>query len=336
MVRAGRGGVSSEFDKIALIERWLTGSEKRAPGIRIGIGDDAAVLSSRGPLVWTIDAQVDNVHFRDDWLAWEDIGYRATQAAISDIAAMGARPLAALASLALPAHFSDAKLERLVRGQAEAAHRSACPLIGGNLARASELSITTTVLGHAKKPLLRSGARPGDELWLIGEVGAAALGLAALERRVRPSRALKSCIARWRRPEPRLAEGLQLRGRARAAIDVSDGLAGDAAHIAAASGVRVLFDESLLLAALPPHLLEGAAELDLDPLTVALRGGEDYALLASGAAARRPRAAVPIGRVERGKGVYLQRGRRHLPLSGSFDHFSMRAPAPRAHAGKKK
>jgi thiamine-monophosphate kinase len=312
---------SSEFQKIALIERALRQRGAASSAVKLGIGDDAAVLSSSGQLVWTIDTQVEESHFRRTWLSLEDLGYRAFQAAASDLAAMGARPLAALSNLALPRAFSDAELTRLVRGQAEASASCRCPVVGGNLTRASGLSITTTLLGRVGKPLLRSGAREGDELWLWGEVGLAAAGLRALERGVEKRKALQACVERWRRPQALLAQGRKLVGRAHAAIDVSDGLSGDAAHLARASRVRVVIDAAQLEAALSQELLQGAAALRESALSLALLGGEDYALLAAGPAARRPRGARPIGCIERGSGVYLARGGRRQRLGGSFEHF---------------
>ena len=316
-----RAHTSSEFQKIALIERALRQAGARSSAVKLGIGDDAAVLASSGRLVWTIDTQVEGTHFHRRWLPLEDLGYRAFQAAASDLAAMGARPLAALSNLALPRAFSDAQLSRLVRGQGEAAATCRCPIIGGNLARAPELSLTTTVLGMVEKPLLRSGGRPGDELWLWGDVGLAAAGLRALQRGVSQRAALRACVERWRRPRPLLVEGRKLVGRAHAAIDVSDGLAGDAAHLARASRVRVVFDAALLDAALAPELRRGAAALGEEPLALALLGGEDYALLASGRGARRPRGARKIGYLERGTGVFLERAAGRQRLGASFEHF---------------
>jgi thiamine-monophosphate kinase len=253
----------------------------------------------------------------------ESIGYRAFQAAVSDLAAMGAQPLAALANLSLPAGFSDTELERLARGQAEASKVCGCPLVGGNLSRAGELSLTTTAVGSVKRAITRHGARPGDELWLLGDVGVAALGLHALTTGARATAALRSCIEAWRRPRARIAEGLALVGRARAALDVSDGLSGDASHLAEASGVRLVLDEALLRRALPRVLERAAAQLKLDPLELALRGGEDYALLAAGPANRRPRGAHAIGTLEAGHGVVLETvtGERR-PLGGAYDHFT--------------
>jgi thiamine-monophosphate kinase len=312
---------SSEFQKIALIERALRQGGAHNPAVKLGIGDDAAVLASSGRLVWTIDSQVEGSHFDLRWLSLEDVGYRAFQAAASDLAAMGARPVAALSNLALPRSFSDAQLLRLARGQSEAAAGCRCPIIGGNLTRAPELSITTTLLGTVEKPLLRSGARAGDELWLWGEVGLAFAGLRALQRGWHKRAALRPCVERWRRPKALLVEGRKLVGRAHSALDISDGLAGDSAHLARASRMRVVFDAALLEAALAPELRRGAAALGEHPLALALMGGEDYALLASGGAARRPRGAQRVGYIERGSGVFLERGRARQRLGGSFEHF---------------
>lgn len=316
----------TEFSRIELIERVL--SEDRVPmrGVKLGIGDDAAVVQASGRLVWTIDTQIEGVHFDRRWADLESLGYRSFQAALSDLAAMGARPLGALSNLALPTAFSDADLARLVRGQAEAARECRCPLIGGNLAKGQELSITTTGLGRGKKPILRSGALPGDELWLVGELGMAALGLRALATRVPKTASIRRCVERWQRPRALLAEGRRLVGRARAAIDVSDGLGGDAAHLAASSGVRIVVVEALLRAALHPDLVSAAKKLQLEPLAVALAGGEDYALLAAGPGARRGSGVRVIGHLERGRGVVLEcaSGKRRR-LGPSYDHFASSA-----------
>jgi thiamine-monophosphate kinase len=195
-------------------------------------------------------------------------------------------------------------------------------VIGGNLARAPELAITTTLLGVAERPLLRSGARAGDELWLWGEVGLSALGLRALQRGLSRRVSLRVGIEHWRRPKALLAEGQKLIGRAHAAIDVSDGLAGDAAHLARASSVRVVFNATRLEAALAKELLQGAEVLGENALSLALTGGEDYALLAAGPARKRPRAARCIGHIESGRGVFLERTGRRQRLGAGFQHFA--------------
>jgi thiamine-monophosphate kinase len=302
--------------------------------VLVGIGDDAAVLRRpSGPLVWTVDSSVEGVHFDLRWLSLADVGARSFHAAVSDVAAMGAAPVAALSSIVLPASLAGAPLGALTRGQAEAAAELRCPIVGGNLSRGGELSVTTTVLGVAKSPLTRAGARPGDEVWLVGDVGLAAAGLAWLAKpRTRRAklegpgrRAVEQCVRAWRRPRALIREGRALASRATAAIDVSDGLAGDVGHLAEASEVLVVLDEGALRATLSPALSLTARLLGEDPLALALRGGEDYALVATGPARSRPRSAVAIGRVERGRGVRLalESGKRRR-LGGGFDHFAGR------------
>jgi thiamine-monophosphate kinase len=292
--------------------------------VELGIGDDAAVLRvGNARLVWTVDACVEDVHFRRSWLRLSDVGYRATQAAASDLAAMGAVPIAMLASLAVPPSLGASAIKQLAKGQAQAARELRCPVVGGNLTRADALSVTTTVLGTAAKPLRRDAAKVGDELWLLGKVGLARAGLLALLRghRVR-SRALKACIKAWQRPRALLGLGQSLVGRAHTAVDVSDGLSEDAGRLAAASGVKLIVDESALLRTLPVALHRAAQQLGETPLELALTGGEDYALLATGPGRNRPNGAAVIGEVRKGRGVALRSNDRERPLSKTgFDHF---------------
>jgi thiamine-monophosphate kinase len=295
-----------------------------APGVSLGIGDDAAVLAAGSePWVCSVDASVQGVHFDLRFVGLEDVGYRSFQAAVSDLAAMGARPLAALSALILPRSLSPTDIDRLTAGQAEASREAGCPIVGGNVSRGSELSVTTTVLGHAAHPIPRSGARPGEQLWLVGELGLAAAGLSAL--RLAPRRqaapALARCIQAWRRPRALLAEGLELVGRASAVIDVSDGIAADAPRLAEQSRVRLVIERERLRASLSAALREGARELRRSPLQLALSGGEDYALLATGPREQRPPTARTIGFVARGSGAFVDDGTRLRPLRGGFDHL---------------
>jgi thiamine-monophosphate kinase len=311
-----------EARAVALFRRAF--ARPRSKAVLVGIGDDAAVLARSGePLVVTVDASVEGTHFLRTVASLGDIGFRAFQAAASDLAAMGARPLAAVAALTLPVDFTERELGALARGQAEAALATSCPLVGGNVARARELTLTTTLLGSALSPLTRDGARAGDECWLVGDVGLAAAGLELLRRRTRArSAAERRCVTAWRRPQALIERGLALPGRARAAVDISDGLAGDATHLATASRCRIVLEERALRSVLTPALCAVAPALGRDPLELALYGGEDYALAVAGSAAKRPRWARRIGRFERGSGGYLERldGRR-VPLRGGFDHF---------------
>ena len=320
---AGAPGRLDEARAVELFQRAFA-----APGARrvlLGIGDDAALLAApRGTLVATVDASVEGTHFRRSLLSLEDVGFRAFQAAASDLAAMGARPLAALSALTLPRRFTERELERLARGQAEAARETRCPIVGGNVARGELLTVTTTVLGAVERPLTRRGARPGDDCWLVGEVGLAAAGFALLTRRSKrpPAAALGTCVAAWRRPRALIARGRGLVGVAHAAVDVSDGLAGDAARLATASHCRLVLEEPALRRVLSPALSAAGRALGRDPLDLALHGGEDYALVAAGEAAGKPRWARRIGRFERGLGGYLEHADGHrAELGAGFDHF---------------
>jgi thiamine-monophosphate kinase len=314
-----------------------------AASIHVGIGDDAAVVAgSEAAWVSSVDAAVDGVHFDLAFLDYADVGYRAFQAAASDLGAMGAIPVGALSALILPRTLSDAALDRLTEGQAEASRELGCPILGGNISRGRELSVTTTVLGRCPDaPLCRGGARAGDQVWLVGSVGLAGAGLACLRLglgadgvgsnargtalRAAASeasrRAVERCIGAWRRPRALLEPGRDLAGIASACIDVSDGLATDAAQLARASGVRLVIERELLRAALDQELLGASHVLKRSALHFALYGGEDYALLATGPSGQRPTFARPIGVVTRGQGARLATPEGERPLSRGFDHF---------------
>jgi thiamine-monophosphate kinase len=327
MTRTRRPRSFDEADAVGLFAaRFGSG---RASTIRLGIGDDAAVLSPPpGKLVWTVDACVEGSHFERSLLSLEDVGWKSFHAAASDLAAMGALPIAALSALELPAGFSRDELDELATGQALAARSARCPIVGGNMARSEKLSVTTTLLGRAYAPLTRAAARPGEELWLVGDVGLAAAGFALLRsgKRARGRGVGERCVHAWRRPEALLKRGQALVGRASAAIDVSDGLAGDVAHLGHESGVKVVIEAALLEHALAPELVALSAKLDKPALDFALYGGEDYALLATGPAARRPRFARRIGRVERGRGAFLESAVGTLSrLGAGFDHLTPRS-----------
>ena len=269
----------SEHERIEVLRGLLSG--RPIPGLTLGIGDDAAVLSPVAEsLVWTVDAAVEGVHFRFDLLGPRAVGYRATMAAASDLGAMGARPLGLLSSLILPPTFEDEALFELARGQREAAEALGTAVVGGNLARGPSVSITTTALGAASTPLTRSGARAGDELWLCGAVGLAAAGLALLlEGRREPLTPAEGlALESFLRPRARIPEGLELAEKASAAIDLSDGLAQDLGHLVKASGVSARLEPRTLVS---EALREVASSLGRDPLRLALEGGEDYALLFS-------------------------------------------------------
>ena len=255
-----------------------------------GIGDDAAVLDipAGERLVVSTDASFEHVHFERAWLSEEEIGGRATAAALSDLAAMAATPRGLLLALGIPTDWRG-DVEAIARGVASVAAAAGCAIVGGNVTKAGELSLTITVLGSARNPLTRAGALVGDELYVTGRLGG-------------PGAAVQSWLSgrapapehrdRFVAPVPRLRESVWLAAHgARAAIDVSDGLAGDAAHIAVASGVSITIDES----AVP--LMAGVDVGD------AMASGEEYELLVAMPA----RVAVDPDEFERTFGVPITR-----------------------------
>lgn len=321
--------MGTEFSRIAMLRALFSGEHAH---IQLGIGDDAAVLEGTGEsTVWTIDAAVEGVHFRRDLLSMRDIGYRATAAAVSDVAAMGAMPVGILSGLILPVDLGDEELRELALGQKEAADALGAAVVGGNLSRGGELSITTAVMGTTPKALRRDGARPGDRLWLCGSIGMAAAGFLVLEavkgeRGKDLPKACERAILAFRRPAAHVRQGLLVREIATAAIDLSDGLSTDAGHLAKASGVLVVLEERALVSA---ELEEAAAWLGRDALGLALSGGEDYALLVAVPAAveEMPPGFVCIGHCEAlgeaaGRVVLRRRGGERVNVEASgFDHF---------------
>ncbi|MFL5562063.1 MAG: thiamine-phosphate kinase [Gemmatimonadaceae bacterium] len=257
-------GPGPEFDAIReMLRRW----GPRAAGI----GDDAALLDipPGQQLAISTDSSVEDVHFRRGWLTPREIGYRATVAALSDLAAMAATPCGLVSALSLPNAWQSS-LHEITDGIGEAAGAFHTLIVGGNITRGAQLSLTITVLGAVATPLLRSGVRAGDTLYVTGELGASASALRMLLAGQAPPPATR---ARFARPVPRLAEARWLAANgATAAIDVSDGLLAELAHLAAASGVRMTLDDE----AVP--IASGASRDD------ALQGGEEYELVVAGRA----------------------------------------------------
>jgi thiamine-monophosphate kinase len=292
MKKAGQSG------ELELIDR-IRGRASRAGSREVarGIGDDCALLRLRPgeELAVTTDLSLAERHFRLDWHPAESIGHRTLARGLSDLAAMGARPVAAFLSLGLPADLvrsvggRKAWVDRFFDGFFALAEEHNVPLAGGDLAESPVVVADIVLAGAVKrgKALLRSGARPGDLLYVTGDLGAAASGLARLaelahERRsnsLKIPKGLEPVVAAQLYPQPRVAQGLALvrRGLASAAIDLSDGLSTDLHHLCAESGVTAEVEA----AALPIAAYA--------TLTHALNGGEDYELLF----AARPQARVP-------------------------------------------
>lgn len=306
-----------EFERIARIRARLTGE---GPGVRVGIGDDAAVLeTSTWPQVLSVDTAVQDVHFSLAFCPLPDVAYRSISAAVSDLAAMGARPRALLCALTLPTPFSDGDFEQLLDGLAQAQDHYDAPIVGGNLAHAPVLSLTTTVVGEAREPsLLRSTAKLGDSIYVTGDLGGAALGLELLKRgRAAPG---DPFAQRFLLPHARIDLGLRLSGIAHAAIDVSDGLVQDLRHLCHASQVGAVIEVERLPT--PSGLETVARNLGLDPVALALAGGDDYELVFTASAPVDPEVGTRIGEIRPGAAVVeVTRAGRPMEAPPGYEHF---------------
>lgn len=306
-------GGGAEFD---LIRGFIARIRKKHPAITVGAGDDAAILTT-SPFAISVDMSVENVHFRREWLAPDEIGYRAAAVALSDLAAVGAQPVAALVSFAFTRADADKWAQGVMEGATRALEEYGVVLAGGDVTRTEAAAvIDVVVIGKAERPVLRSAAQPGDEIWVTGSLGGCAVALAALTAGKKPE---PSARERYARPQARTTEAQWLRkqGLAGAMIDISDGIAGDAEHIAAASGCKLVID---------------AARLPLHPgatLQQALQGGEDYELCFTALPGRVEDAReafeekfelklTRIGDVEAGSGLQIN----NADVSGGFDHFA--------------
>lgn len=316
-----------EFD---LIGRYFTRPVKRSP---LGIGDDCALLAPAPGMQLAVssDMLVEGRHFLSTVDAAR-LGHKALAVNLSDLAACGAKPLAFTLALSMPA-VDEAWLAGFSRGLFALADDHGCELVGGDTTR-GPLNICITVFGEvpAGSALLRSGARPGDDIWVSGSLGDARLALEAFRGTLQlPEALFEQARARMEQPTPRVALGQALRGIATAAVDVSDGLLGDLAHILAASrvGARVDADAAVGLIA-----VRNGLHLDPQMLrTCALSGGDDYELVFTAPASARDavaqagqdsRTAVTrIGAIEADPGLRVvdARGEPVAQRFGSFDHF---------------
>jgi thiamine-monophosphate kinase len=309
--------MDDEFAKIEWLSKRLRSGDAQFP---IDIGDDAAVVRNRSDQsVLTVDTQVEGVHFRREFLSWEQLGARAIITAASDVVAMAAKPSASLLAMILPIELEDADFRSVIEGAADAARETGARIVGGNLSAGSQFSVTTTVLGAPDgAPLGRDGGKPGERLYVTGELGAAALGLALLMAGKTGGDTAGRFIERWRRPPIHRASSLRA---ATAAIDVSDGLLQDLGHLCEASNVgAVVWADRIPTAPRHQNLCD---ELGLDAMELALSGGEDYELLFTAGPQTQITGATPIGELTQSPGVMVldANGKKvSIPRKG-FRHF---------------
>ncbi|HKJ71522.1 MAG TPA: thiamine-phosphate kinase [Gammaproteobacteria bacterium] len=318
--------------ELALIEA-LFHRQRELPGdVRLGVGDDAAVLAAAGTDDWVaaVDTVIDGVHALpgDDASA---LGWKAVAVNVSDLAAMGAEPRHALLAASLPAALGRDRAEALADGLHAALGEWGVALVGGDTTASAPLSLSLTLLGRAPEGtcMRRDGARPGDTVYVTGTLGDSAAGLALLSDP--PPEWLAAydwLVERHRRPRPPLAFGRGIRGAASAAIDVSDGLVADLGHIARASAVGIEIDPDRLPLSAP--MGEWAWATGIDPARYALAGGEDFELAFTAGedafeAMHRAKYTADtrftaVGRVtaERPGEVYGD----GVPTDGGWDHFA--------------
>jgi thiamine-monophosphate kinase len=321
----------SQLGELALIETVRASFAVRAQGVRTGIGDDAAVLRpGAGDLLATSDAMLESVHFDPRLVTPFQLGRKLIAVNVSDIYAMGGRPRFALVTVAVPPATRDEFMAEFFRGVREALEKAGAALVGGDVSGSRHgTALSATLIGTAGRPILRSGGRPGEGIYVSGPLGDAACGLALLRAIGRPVsfarpvkgplpwKVMRPLLLRHLMPEPRSPRPY-LRS-ARAMIDVSDGLFLDLWRLCSESGVGARIYEDRL--PISPDLTRAAAHLGLRAFDLATKGGEDYELLFT-APRRSCVRAVRIGETT-GEGMVVVRsdGREAPIRPEGYRHF---------------
>jgi thiamine-monophosphate kinase len=292
---------------------------KRRRDIVKGIGDDAMVL--RDGYVISTDSFFEQTHFDLDYYSYYDVGYHSMAASLSDLAAMAATPITALIALSVSRKIKARAIRELYDGLDELAKKFKCDISGGDIVASQTFGMTITVIGRAERPLLRSGARPGDNLYVSNFLGLAEAGRIVLQRKL-PVSQYPDAVRKHLYPEPRITEAQAIRKFVSACIDTSDGLSTDAFHLTEESRVKIVIDADHI----PIHSEVGklCSLKGYDPTRFILASGEDFELLFT--AQRLPKIArvkiFRIGRVTRGRGLYIASGRREYPLKPQgYEHI---------------
>jgi thiamine-monophosphate kinase len=316
-----------EFPLIAAITEGLTS----ASDVRVGPGDDAAVLAIEGAVATSVDVLVEGVHFRRDWSEARDVGRKAVAVNVADLEAIGARATGLLVGFSAPADLTVGWVLDFAEGLRQEAEAARVSLLGGDVTRARDITIAVTAMGllEGREPVLRSGARPGNVVAIQGRLGWAAAGLAVLARGFRSPRVL---VEAQRVPQVSYGAGaVAAQAGATSMIDISDGLLADLGHVAQASGVLIDLRRDAFEVAEPLQAV--AAATGADPYTFILTGGDDHALAATFLDAKSvPEGWLVIGRVEQADhdqiSVLVDGAVWETPAG--FDHFrSVRATESR-------
>jgi thiamine-monophosphate kinase len=279
---------------------------KKFPGHRDeiikGIGDDAMIM--RNGLVISTDSFFDGVHFDRAYFSLTDLGHHCMAASLSDLAAMAARPICALIALNLTGGFPKQAVQDLYAGFERMVRKYRMDIAGGDIVASPCLGMTITVIGYAKKPLLRSGAKPGQGLYVTNLLGLAEVGRIVLKEKL-ATREYPDSVNKHLLPEPRITEAQILRKYITSAIDTSDGLSTDAYHLAEESKVKIVIDAEHI--PIHPEIGRYCNLRMLDPTEFILSSGEDFELLFTAwQIPKLPSVKVfRVGRVMRGRGLYL-------------------------------
>jgi thiamine-monophosphate kinase len=283
----------AELGEFGLVER-ITRALVQTDAVLTGPGDDAAEVSVAGPVIVSTDVLVDQRHFRRDWSTAHEVGRKAAASNLSDLNAMGGRATALTVGLAVPGDLPVSWVDELVRGLSEECALVGAAVVGGDVTASDVLTIAVTVIGEAPRTVRRDGAQVGDVVAVAGTLGLAGAGFAALSRGFRSPRA---AVEAHRVPQPPYGAGeAGAEAGATSMIDVSDGLLGDLAHLARASGVQIDLDPEQV--PVESAVITVAEALGRHPVSFVLTGGDDYALAATFPAdAVLPDGWEPIGAV---------------------------------------